>query len=165
MLNHFLQAQAEVVHRHGGDIDKFVGDELMARFAGPNAEERAARCALEMVEAVDTTNVRRGDKSTQIDVGVGINTGDVVLGAMGAEERMDYTVIGDAVNLAARLCSAAKRGEVLVSEPAKREIDDPELIFEELESMKVKGKKNKVAVYRVTRSATALDASATIPID
>ncbi|MFA6167573.1 MAG: adenylate/guanylate cyclase domain-containing protein [Gemmatimonadaceae bacterium] len=149
MLNTFLNAQAEVVARHGGDIDKFVGDEIMTRFSGPDMTRRAVRAAVEMVAVVEALNVARGDASCRI--GVGVNVGNAILGAMGAEVRMDFTAIGDTVNVAARLCSAAGPGEVLVTDDVQRELhDDAELAFEALTPMRLKGKADAVQVYRVT---------------
>ena len=148
MLNEYLQAQADVVTQHGGDIDKFVGDELMARFTGDGAEMRAARCAVGMIEAVAKLE---SQTSHGLAVGVGVNAGDVVLGSMGAEHRLDYTVIGDAVNLAARLCSAAKGKEVLVTASIRDKVDDDTLAFETLEPIRVKGKAEPIAVYRLTK--------------
>ena len=151
-----VRVQSVVVGRHGGDIDKFVGDELMARFCGPDHESRAALCAVEMVEAVDELNVRREaqDGDGLVHVGVGVNSADVVLGAMGSTHRMDFTVIGDGVNLAARICSAAKPGETLVSEAVRTALGDVhELTIETLEPMTVKGKREPISVFRLSRKA------------
>jgi class 3 adenylate cyclase len=153
MLNRYLQAQADVVTRHGGDIDKFVGDELMARFDGPDMEARATRCAVEMLDAVDGLNASL-ESGLPVHVGVGVNVGEVVLGAMGSAERMDFTVIGDAVNLGARLCSAAQKGEVIVSAAVRDAVgESPGLAFEPLEPIQVKGKKDRVAIFRARKSA------------
>jgi adenylate cyclase len=152
MLNRCLQAQAEVVLRHGGDIDKFVGDEIMARFFGPDMVLRATRAAVEMVEAVEMLSSTLAGAAEGTAVGVGVNVGDAVLGAMGAERRMDFTAIGDAVNLGARLCSAAGPGEVFVTEAVRCEVGDAEgFAFVALEPIMVKGKHEPVAVYRVVR--------------
>lgn len=145
MLNEYLQAQADVVVKHGGDIDKFVGDELMARFTGDRQELRATMCAVEMVEAVNALNEKVGAKN--LAVGVGVNVGDVVFGAMGASHRLDFTVIGDAVNLAARLCSAAKGGEVLITRAIKDAIGETDLVMDPLEPIKVKGKTEPIAIF------------------
>jgi len=121
----------------------------MTRFAGPQMTRRAVCAAVEMVAAVEALNRTHGDTSCRI--GVGVNVGEAILGAMGAEMRMDYTAIGDAVNVAARLCSAAGAGEVLVTSEVQRELgDDTELAFEALEPMQLKGKVDTVDVYRVT---------------
>src|SRR5204862_3415814 len=103
LLNRFLQAQSDVVEKYGGDIDKFVGDELMAVFVAERAEERAVLAAIEMIEAVD--RVREPGENLQI--GVGVSSGDVIYGPIGALRRMDFTVIGDVVNTGASLCAAA----------------------------------------------------------
>lgn len=154
MLNRCFQAQAEVAVRHGGDIDKFVGDEIMVRFDGPDMALRATRAAVEMVEAVKLLSATLVDATQGTAVGVGVNVGNAVLGAMGAERRMDFTAIGDAVNLGARLCSAAGRDEVLVSEAVRREVGDAQgLLFTPLDSIMVKGKHEPVVIYRALRAA------------
>jgi adenylate cyclase len=153
MLNRLLQAQAEVVGELGGDIDKFVGDELMAVFTGPDAELAAVRCAVRMLEAVAAA--RRSDET--LGVGIGISAGDVVYGAIGHEQRMDFTVIGDVVNTGARLCSAAAAGEILVSELVYRaaailagDVEESAGIdFESGEPLVLKGKRDPFPVYRV----------------
>ena len=151
MLNAYLQVQAEVVLRHGGDIDKFVGDELMARFDGPEQALRAVEAAVEIIEAIDDLNSDRGQDA--IAVGIGLNTGDAIVGAMGSTTRMDYTVIGDAVNLGARLCSSAAPNEVLVSDTTRGGAYPIEgIAFEALEAIPLKGKSEPTAVWRVTRA-------------
>ncbi|MCB9714032.1 MAG: HAMP domain-containing protein [Myxococcales bacterium] len=159
MLNRYLEAQAEVVERHGGDIDKFVGDELMATFRGPGMEARALACAVEMVEAVEAVNAALPPEAPRLQVGVGLNAGEVVLGAMGARSRMDFTVIGDAVNLGARLCSAAGPGQVIASAVMRREAGEaPGLRFEALPPISVKGKREPVEIWAVTRPSKRRDA-------
>jgi adenylate cyclase len=153
MLNRCLQVQAEVALRHGGDIDKFVGDEIMVRFDGPDMALRATRAAVEMAEVVTQLNLRGTDPTQGTAVGVGVSVGDAVLGAMGAERRMDFTAIGDAVNLGARLCSAAGRGEVLISEAVRIDIGDAQgLVFTPLDPIMVKGKQAPVTIYRAERA-------------
>ncbi len=148
MLNRYLDAQAQVVERHGGDIDKFVGDELMATFRGDDMESRALACAVEMIEAVEQTNRSLPEGKAQLQVGIGINVGEVVLGAMGAAHRMDFTVIGDAVNLGARLCSAAAPGQVIVSAAVRTAAGNPDAIhFEGLEPIMVKGKREPIDIF------------------
>ena len=150
MLNRYLHAQAAVVVRHGGDIDKFVGDEIMARFTGRDMVLKATRAAVDMVAAVEALHSERADSAGGAAIGVGVNVGEAVLGAMGAEDRMDFTAIGDTVNTAARLCAAAGPGEVLVTEAVRGELGNAsELGLEALEPMRLKGKTEAVAVYRV----------------
>jgi adenylate cyclase len=152
MLNHYLDAQAAVVGRHGGDIDKFVGDELMAHFHGQDMEARAIRCAVEMLEAVGEIGRQEGPDRPPMQVGIGINVGEVIFGAMGASSRMDFTVIGDTVNLGARLCDAAGGGEVLITHAMREAIGDaPDLQFTPREPIAVKGKRDPIRIYSVTR--------------
>ncbi len=151
MLNRYLHAQADVVVRHGGDIDKFVGDEIMARFSGPDMVLRASRASVDMVAVVEALDGAHAGRAGRAAVGVGVSVGDAVLGAMGAEQRMDFTAIGDTVNIAARLCAAAGPGEVLVTEAVARELQGvTDLVLSALEPMRLKGKHEVVAVYRVT---------------
>jgi adenylate cyclase len=149
MLNAFLEVQADVVEKWQGDVDKFVGDEVMAVFHGPDATRRAVRCSVEMLEAVARLRGPRAD----LAVGVGISAGDVVYGPIGSGRRLDFTVIGDVVNTAARLCSAAAGGQVVVSRAV---LDDcqgglGDIEFNALEPMKVKNKRDPLEVYSVTR--------------
>ena len=115
MLNAHMTAMTKVIHDHGGVVDKFVGDLVMAVFGVPDAKEgdlaRALDCALAMQHERERLN---GEGSSVIQTGIGIAWGEVVAGMMGSRERMNYTVLGERVNLAARLCSAADAGEIVV---------------------------------------------------
>ncbi len=110
VLNLMLDEQARVIKAHGGDIDKFVGDEVVAVFAGDDAPARACLAAAEIKALVAARSADFGG----LAVGTGIATGMVILGMVGSHVRADFTVIGDPVNVAARLCSIARRGQVLV---------------------------------------------------
>ncbi len=141
-LNRLLEVQAEIVHAEGGDVDKFVGDELMAVFDDPHA---AVRSAVKMVNAVLEL-----DKEIQqgLRIGIGLNSGKVVAGNIGSASRKEYAVIGDTVNVGARLCSAAPPSTVYISEDTYalvRELVDVELI----ENQTVKGKQKALNFYRV----------------
>lgn len=144
MLNRMLDAQARVVVAHGGDIDKFVGDALMALFEGERAVWRAVECAVAMVAAVHDARVA----GEAFAIGVGVACGEVVHGAMGSEARMDFTVIGDVVNTGARLCSAADADEVLVTEAVARACAGalPTIELVAHEPLQVKGKREPVIV-------------------
>ena len=148
MLNRVLDAQARLVHQHGGDIDKFVGDELMAVFQGEGAEARAVLCAVAMIEAVHDARV----SGENLGVGVGLACGEVVYGAMGSEHRMDFTVIGDVVNTGARLCSNAEPDQVLMTAQvanAAWPLDGIELMPHE--PLQVKGKRDPLPVIEARR--------------
>jgi len=111
MLNRYLGYQAELVTKHYGSVDKFVGDEMVALFFGDDAIKKALDCAIE----IQQMSAKRQETDTdKIRIGVGINYGPVILGNMGAKERMDYTVIGATVNLGARLCASAEPGQILI---------------------------------------------------
>jgi class 3 adenylate cyclase len=111
MLNRFLGFQAEIVTSYGGSVDKFVGDEMVALFMGDDSPEKAIRCAIDIQKHVREENQT---DAAGIQVGIGINYGSVIMGNMGAKERMDYTVIGAEVNLGARLCSKAEGNQILI---------------------------------------------------
>ena len=132
-----------------GDIDKFVGDQILAVFPGedmPSAQ--AVDCALAMQAKM--TELAADRPSWNLAVGIGVNSGEVIMGAMGSRDRMDYTVLGDAVNLAARLCSHAGRGQTLVSRASYEAIGDmAAFAVTLLDPIQVKGKRDPVIVYDV----------------
>ena len=141
-LNQILTIQTDIIHRYGGDIDKYVGDEIVALFTGPAKEHNACLAALEIQQYLTT----HPTELTGLMVGIGINTGEVILGMIGSQKRADFTVIGDHVNFASRLCSEAKGGKILLSDStfqpirADFEVDGP---FE----IRVKGKEQPHSVY------------------
>lgn len=111
-LNKLLSFQSEIVVKHEGSIDKYVGDSIIALFSGKKAIEKAVACAAEMQQQFKD-NSKTKDPFFK-GLGIGVNYGTVVLGNMGGERRMDYTVIGPEVNLCARLCDAAEPGQILI---------------------------------------------------
>jgi adenylate cyclase len=148
VLNFYFQHLASLVKEHQGDIDKFVGDQILAVFVGDAAERRAIDCALAMQAKMAELSADR--PSWNLSVGIGVNSGEVIMGAMGSRERMDYTVLGDAVNLAARLCSHAGRGQTLVSSTTYAAVADKGgFAAEALPPIQVKGKRGSVVVYDV----------------
>ena len=115
VLNRFLQLQADLVQRFHGDVDKFMGDAVFAHFTGADKALDAIRCAVEMHRAVREASA--GDPSLPpLAVGIGIVTGEVIVGSVGGALRSDYTAIGAPVNLAARLCAAAEPNETLLND-------------------------------------------------
>jgi adenylate cyclase len=152
MLNRLLRAQAEVVAACGGDIDKYVGDELMAVFTSADGARQALRCAVQMIDAVRAART----EGETLAVGIGISCGDVIHGAIGHEERMDFTVIGDVVNTGARLCSVAAKDEILISaavRDAAGEVDG--IRIEPGEPIALKGKREPLPVFKVTQAPAA----------
>lgn len=155
VLNLYFQHQADCVAKHHGDVDKFVGDQIVAVFQGEHMVANAVRCALEIQAKTD--ELGREHPDWDLDVGIGINTGEVIVGAMGSKDRMDFTVLGDHVNLAARLCAHAVPGQTLLAASAYQAIaDDPEFVTETLEPIAVKGKREPVPIYQVRPALAAL---------
>ena len=121
MLNQFFSVMVDIVFRNNGILDKFVGDQLMAVFgiiASNNSPPYdAVKAAIEMQKATqDLMKQRAKEGKETFEIGIGINTGTVIVGNVGSENRMDYTVIGDSVNIAARLQQTAKGGEIIIDE-------------------------------------------------
>jgi adenylate cyclase len=120
LLNEYFSEMAECVFRHGGTLDKFIGDSVMAQWGAPLSEsddaDRAVEAALDMMAALRRLNAgweRQG--RPKLEMGIGINFGEAFAGFVGSERRLEYTIIGDTVNTANRLCAAAQAGEILAS--------------------------------------------------
>jgi adenylate cyclase len=155
LLTEYFTEMVEIVFEHSGSLDKFMGDAIMALWGAPIAHEddadRAMKCALDQLAALEKMNVKWKEKGRpDIKIGVGINFGEVFAGNFGSDRRLEYTVIGDAVNTASRLCSNAGLNEILISEAFYKALKHPPKV-EALEPMQVKGKTKKVPVYRVKR--------------
>lgn len=149
LLNTYLNLQTTVIHYWGGSVDKYVGDEVMAIFEGRGNEINAVRAALEIQRYCSALNVARSaDRQTPVFIGIGLNSGDVVMGNMGSESHMDHTVIGDNINIAARLCSIAQPGQVLVSKATANEIGD-QATCKALPPVALKGKDKPVEISEV----------------
>jgi class 3 adenylate cyclase len=153
LLNECMERLSRAVEDEGGVVDKYVGDELMAIFGAPISQGdealRAVRAALRMRAAVEDLNrerARRGEEP--IGLGVGLSTGVAVAGNMGSRTRLNYTVLGDIVNLGSRLCSVAGPGEVLISERTRAEIG-PAVRVESRGSRPFKGFDAEVEVFAV----------------
>ena len=155
MLNEYFEEMVEVIFDHGGILDKYIGDAIMALFGAPFAGEadadNAVSVASDMLVTLTELNVRRrAAGKDEIAIGIGVATGDVVAGNIGSPKRMDYTVIGDSVNLAARLESATKfyGTPVLVSEHTVKEMRS-QARLREIDLMRVKGQDRPVAAFEV----------------
>ncbi len=153
VINTYLDAQMEIITGHNGSVDKFLGDGLMAIFTGPNMAEDAVRSAVAIQKCLRDTNIeRRAKGETAVEVGIGIATGPAVLGNIGSRTRMDYTAIGDSVNIASRLCNLAEPNCILITEAVKQGVDGMFAAVAE-GSVNLKGKHAALAVYSVKAKA------------
>jgi adenylate cyclase len=155
LLTEYFTEMVEIIFEHGGTLDKFIGDAIMAIWGAPIPHEddadRAMRAAIDMQSVLSELNAKWSTQGRQpVNIGIGINFGEVFAGNIGSERRLEYTVIGDAVNTASRLCSKAGPGEILISEPFYKALKQPPKV-EALEPLQLKGKAQAVPVYRVKR--------------
>ncbi len=161
LLNRVFSALSEAVFRHHGVVDKFMGDALMAFFEERPDEDvaalRAAQAAVEM-QASFTRIQAESDRPgvPDIGLGIGINTGEGVVGNVGSEKIMDYTVIGDVVNVAARLQGSAGRGEIIMSESTYLNVQR-HVVARKLPPRHLRGKARPIVVYRLERVKTSQD--------
>jgi adenylate cyclase len=156
LLNHYFEIMIRVLFKNKGTLDKIIGDELMVLFGVPEKDEQdvdnAIRTAKEMFVVLDQFNVEMQKKDLpEIRVGIGINYGKVISGNIGSSQQMNYTVIGDNVNLAARLCSAAKSNEVIISESVFEKLEEKQGFIKN-QDLKVKGKSNAIKNWKFTHS-------------
>ncbi len=156
-LGEYLTEMVDVILRFGGMLDKFVGDEIMAVFGAPvyieEHAEKACFTALEMVRSLDRLKEKWKEQGKEtFDIGIGVNTGDMIVGNLGSKQIFDYTVIGDNVNLGARLEGINKvyktANNIIISEFTKNELTDS-LVTRELDSVRVKGKLKPVAIFEL----------------
>jgi adenylate cyclase len=151
LLNHYLDLQSTVILANGGDIDKFVGDEIMAVFDGPHMELAACKSAMEIRQAMaeqKELSTKAGRKA--LHIGIGIHAGPVIFGSVGAKERMAFTSIGDTVNLAARLEGANKAygTKSLITETVRAKVGK-QFLCREIDMLKVMGKSRPVRIFEV----------------
>lgn len=155
LLNVCMTKISTIIDKNAGVIDKYVGDEAMALFGAPivrtDAAFKAVRSAVEIIDVLKEWNLlRQQNNEASIEVGISIHTGVMLAGNMGAENRLNYTVLGNNVNLAARLCDAAQKMEILIT---KATLEEPyvkeNIIYEEVPPMQFKGIDTPVEVYRV----------------
>lgn len=155
-LNGFMTKMTRVIEGEGGIIDKYIGDEIMALFGAPIAYPdhalRAISSARIMMETLKKSNDERESKGKErIEMGIGIHTGVVVAGNMGAEDRLNYTVLGSAVNLASRLCAAAGKGQILISDHTLNEPSVKDSFFvNSLPELVVKGFSHPIKSYEIS---------------
>lgn len=145
-LNEYFEVQTSIVEAHQGDVDKFIGDALVAVFEGEEMEQRAICCSVQIIDAM--AELLEKFPEYNLHVGIGVASGEVVMGAMGAKSRMDFTVLGSTVNLAARLCSKADPDQVLLDAATRRAGDGMDgVMFETLEAIPLKGYADPVPTY------------------
>jgi adenylate cyclase len=156
-LTEYFSEMVEIIFEHGGTLDKFVGDAIMALWGAPiahsNDPDRALRAAVAMQRAIRQLNqewARQG--RPEIGVGIGINYGEVFAGNIGSHRRLEYTVLGDAVNVANRLCAEAGPGEILVSEAFCGVVKEY-AEYEYLHEMALRGRTKTVQVFRVKQGS------------
>ncbi|HLE68136.1 MAG TPA: protein kinase, partial [Vicinamibacteria bacterium] len=143
-VNHSLSRQSELVERYGGQVDKFVGDRMMAIFKGEDKVWPAIRCAISIQHLLDSD----GDKAALVP-GIGVSTGDAVFGAVGSSSRLDYSLLGRAVHVAGRLADEALPGDVLLSQEAYAKVQD-RASAEALPPLKLQGIEEAVPVYSLS---------------
>jgi len=155
LLNEYFTIMVDCIQKEGGMLDKFIGDAIMAAFGVPmnhdDDEDRALRAAVAMITGLFAWNRGRSAEGKKpVDMGIGLNTGVVVTGNIGSPKRMDYTMIGDGVNLASRLESACKQyfARILISEFTLRKLRGT-YITREIDRVVVKGKTESVAIHEV----------------
>jgi len=151
LLNKYFKSMIDVVFKFNGTLDKIVGDELMVLYGVPLKSEddtdNAVKTAIQMFKSLDKFNQRIiKDGFKPFEIGIGINKGKAVSGNIGSNQQMNYTVIGDTVNLGARLCSHAKSGQILISNSVKEVISD-KYKFKSIPSIEVKGKSKPIEVW------------------
>jgi adenylate cyclase len=169
LMNALLTPMTRVIHKNRGTIDKYMGDAIMAFWGAPLIDSEHARHALyAAIEMMDELKIMQEDFRQrgwpEVNIGIGLNTGDMNVGNMGSEFRMAYTVLGDAVNLGSRLEGLTKEYgvNIIVSETTKAAI--PEFVFRELDLVRVKGKNEPVAIFEPVGHKNDLDKSLTSEI-
>ena len=165
-LNRYFTTMCTIIKKYGGTIDKFIGDAIMALFGAPVSYEdnsrRAVAAAYEMREALSTVPLEDLvlPEGMKFNIGIGIHYGDVIVGSIGSDDKTDYSVIGDSVNLASRLEGLTKTygTMILVSQAVKNDIDSDEFVYRHLDDVKVKGKANAVPIYAIDKDETTYPA-------
>lgn len=153
-LNEYFEVMVDILFKYTGTLDKFVGDEIIGLFGAPiaidDAPFKAVSCAIAMLQGLEEFNrTRAAENQAPIRIGIGINTGNVITGSIGSTRALQYTAIGDAMNVASRLVNVASSGEIIVSESTYRAVAS-RVEATALPPVKVKGKAEELKVYRVT---------------
>jgi adenylate cyclase len=155
VLSEFFTEMVDCVFTHGGTLDKFIGDAVMAQWgaplSAPDDADRALEAALSMVAAVEQLNARwRSEGRAELSVGIGLNYGEAFAGHIGSDKRLEYTVIGDVVNTARRICDWAEGGEVLISDSMRAALTKGHRLTPH-DPLTLRGKHEPVTVHRAVR--------------
>jgi adenylate cyclase len=153
LLSEYFGVMVEIVFRHGGTLDKFIGDAVMAQWgapiASPDDADRAFAAAVDMLGELKELNEKwKAQQRPEMQIGIGLNFGESFAGYIGSERRLEYTVIGDAVNISSRLCAQAEGGEILLTESVKKALSTPPKMTEK-GSLELRGRKKPMPVFSV----------------
>lgn len=153
-LNEYFEVMVDILFKYSGTLDKFVGDEIIGLFGAPiaidDAPFKAVACGIAMFQALEEFNrTRASENQPPLRIGIGINTGNVITGSIGSTRALQYTAIGDAMNVASRLVNVASSGEIIISEDTFKHVAG-RVEATQLPPVKVKGKADELKVYRVT---------------
>lgn len=160
-LNEYFEEMCAIIFQYGGYVDKFIGDCVMAVFSAPfqtphDAKNAVLAAVAQQKKIKELAEKWKAEGKREFTVGMGVNTGDVVMGNLGSSTRMNYTVIGDNVNLAARLYNVAKAGEIIISDYTYQEVKDL-VAAEDREPVMVKGKKDPILIYNIVDVKEGVD--------
>ena len=154
LLNRIFNVMVDAVFKYGGTLDKFIGDAIMVIYGAPvEVKDHAVRAVLSAIEMVKNISKLYNSNEAPVNVGIGINTGQMVIGNIGSNKRLEYTAIGDAVNLSSRIQTMAEGGKILMGEATYNFVKD-EIPCEFLGAFKIKGKEVPVNVYEVRMEET-----------
>ncbi|MBC8185545.1 adenylate/guanylate cyclase domain-containing protein [candidate division KSB1 bacterium] len=149
VINIYLEKQAQIIEKHSGSVDKFMGDQVMAVFEGPESHSNLMNAAVDIQKAISDLNKKRAKKNEEIlTVGIGINIGIAVIGNIGSLERMDCTVVGDVVNITSRFCDIAKPGQIITSTELYSRIH-PVYAASNLGTLKIKGRDEVIEICEI----------------
>jgi adenylate cyclase len=153
LLTEYFTEMVDCVFRYEGTLDKFIGDEIMAQWGAPisgfDDVDKTMAAAIEMMRQLEKLNAGwRIVGRPELQIGIGLNFGEAFAGNIGSERRLEFTVIGDTVNTAKRLCSAADAGQILLTDDFRRALRNPPKLVE-CPPMELKNKSQPVTVYRV----------------
>jgi class 3 adenylate cyclase len=153
LLNEYFTEMARIIFENQGSLDKYIGDAIVAVFGSliplENSGRNAVQAAIQMMQEMSSLNERwKNQYGFCMDIGIGINTGEVFLGNIGSPERMEFTVIGDAVNIASRFSDLAKAGQILITKETFASLS-PDIRHKELPPTEVKGKTGKLEVFEI----------------